>query len=508
MKFRTIAGAILAGLIATLLIAGVGALLGPTWEPRSFESTLVIESADTAIGGAIETAPPGTYEFSSRVEALEVAEGVSERVQIRTPIGAGSELPAVVFLHGAGTADYLGFSQQAEDLASAGIVTVVADKRLDNYSVQSRDYVISADDYYAGVALAASLPEVDPARVGIYGESEGAYIAPVLAVNYPDDVNFVVLVSAPVVPPRSQGAYASHTYLTATGVPQDVFRLIPRALGAQIPLGWLNYVDFDPAPYQQRMTQPTLVVYGTADNSMPQAQGAAQIIDDLAVAQNDAVTVRFYEGANHGIRIGDGSGPLADNFSRDLARWVNGLPETGSAAPQVAGATPNQVVWADPPRPAPAILSGNLLLVAHLLWPVMLLFSAGAGIVLLGRVRRNGDSVAANMRLPVLLGLAAALALIAWYVWVSYVRDIGALAMSYQQNPDVTFGGYRAENAVALAAAFVLGFAIYHWFVRYRAGERLSTLGRVSAYSAAIATTGLLVLASYWSGFPTFGWGT
>ncbi|HZK06100.1 MAG TPA: acyl-CoA thioester hydrolase/BAAT C-terminal domain-containing protein [Actinomycetaceae bacterium] len=505
------AAAIGAGLMTAVLISAAGAVLGPTSKPRPYDGRVRPETSDTSIGGDFDTTPIGTYEIETTITELELAPGVVVSARIRAPIDAGEGLPAVVFLHGAGTQDSLGFTLQAEALASAGIVSVVAEKRQDNYSVKSRDYIGSAADYHRGVDLARSLPQVDPDRVGIYAESEGAYIAPVLASEY-EDVAFVVLVSAPVVPPRLQGTYAVHTYLTETHVPPDLFRLIPRALGAEFPFGWMaDYLDFDPQEYQQRITQPVLVVFGTGDHSMPQAQGTSQIRADIAVAGNDAFTARFYEGANHGIRIGDGTGPLAPHFAEDLARWINGLPESATAGPEVAGAVANQPIWADPPDRPPALLSGNLLVVTHAIPPVVLLVGAGTGVAAAVRAvrrRRRGLTVEGVHRLPVLLGASGVLAVATWYIWINYVGDIAELALSYQQDPDVTFGGYRTENQVALASAFTLGVAGFHWIHGARKGARLSTLGRVAAVSTAVGTAGLLVLASYWSGFPTFGWGS
>ena len=46
---------------------------------------------------------------------------------------------------------------------------------------------------------------------------------------------FSVLVSAPVVPPRQQAAFAVDSYLRNTDVPQAVFRAIPRAVGLRVP---------------------------------------------------------------------------------------------------------------------------------------------------------------------------------------------------------------------------------------------------------------------------------
>ena len=83
-----------------------------------------------------------------------------------------------------------------------------------------------------------------------------------------------------------QAAFAVDQYLRNTGVPDQVFRAIPRAVGMQLPGGGFEYVDFDVAPYQRQMTQPVLAVYGTADQSMPIIQGAEQLIRDIAIAGN------------------------------------------------------------------------------------------------------------------------------------------------------------------------------------------------------------------------------
>lgn len=512
--------AALAGILLTVLIAVAGSLLGPSWQPRPYEP-VPPATADTSVPSSRPLPSVGTYPTTTERAPLELAPGVEVTVRTTAPVGAPGPVPAVVFLHGAGSHTSEGFAEQARDLASAGIVAVVPDKRMDTYSTAHRDYVASAADYHRSIEVAASLPGVDPDRIGIYAESEGAYIAPVLAAEY-EEVDFVVLVSAPVVPPRQQAAYAVHTYLEATGVPPALFRLIPRAFGGEFPFGVLGYADFDPQPYQQRLTQPLLVVYGTADNSMPHAQGAAQLIGDAAVAGNQEVTVRFYAGANHGIRHGSITDPLVPGFTEDLSRWINGLPGTAQAEPQVAGDLPNQHIWAEaPPRPI-ALLSGDLLVVSHVLPPLTLLIGAVLGMVAmvrsarLGRLRREVDvsgkvSSAVggrrhNRLIPVYLAAAAVLAAATWYVWINYVLDIAGLATTYQQDHAISFGGYEAENQVAGAAAFALGVALFAWYRQVRLGARYGLLARTAAAAVAAGTLGLLLLASYWSGFPTLGW--
>ena len=119
-------------------------------------------------------------------------------------------------------------------------------------------------------------------------------------------------------------------------MPHGVFRAIPRAVGMSIPGGGFEYADFDVTPYQRRMHQPVLVVYGTGDISMPTIQGAQQVIDDTALAGNGDVTVRYYAGANHGIRV---DGVVDADFLRDLSGWVLGLPATAAVRSRASPAT-------------------------------------------------------------------------------------------------------------------------------------------------------------------------
>lgn len=485
-----------AGTILALSLAGLGGIAGPRFDPQPVTDAPVPSTSVTAIGSDAVTAPVGTYEVTSDFYAIEVADGVTVTARVRTPVGAPGDLPAVVFVHGAGTADYLGFPQQAEALASAGIVTVVPDKRMDTYTLTDRDYVASATDYHASVDFAQALPGVDPGRVGVYAESEGAYIAPVMATEF-DDVAFVALVSAPVVPGRQQGAYAAATYLENTGVPDLVYRAIPRLAGAEAPFGWFAYADFDVQPYQQRMTQPLFIAYGTGDASMPAAEGTAQLISDLAVAGNHQVTARFYENANHGLKMGDMHGPLADGFATDLARWINGQPETAAAAPQIAGAAPNQPLSAAPEPAAPWYQSGiTLVLGVGMALGAMALGGAAA---LVAGVRRG------SLR-PGDLGRrvagAAGLTLLTWGLYGYYLKQTAALAFGYQTNTAFTYGFLPVVHAVAAAAAVAVGAAGIHLLDLRRAGERSRDPGAIAGGFTLAGALVLLTLGAYWGAFP------
>jgi dienelactone hydrolase len=491
VRNRTVSGTV----VGAVVLAVLGALMGPQWAPAPMTDPLTVQAASTAVAGA-RTAGP----FEVRAEVVRVElDGAAVDARLLRPVGVAGDVPGVVFVHGAGTGRYAdAFVAQATALAEAGVATLVPDKRLDTYSARHRDYVAMADDYLRSFDALRSVPGVDPGRVGVYAESEGAWIAPVMAAERPE-VAFVVLVSAPVVPPRQQAAFAVDQYLRNTGVPQQVFRAIPRAVGMSLPGGGFEYADFDVAPYQRRMTQPVLVAYGTADASMPLVQGAEQIIRDLAIAGNAAYTVRYYRGADHGIRV---DGTVAPAFLTDLTGWVEGLPGTATSWPRVAGAQPEQQYWAGP-VPQPRWLGdGDLLLVLVVgAVGVVVLLPLGRG-VLVGVRRLRGrpaghpqDAVLARW-LAVLSGVTVAtVGALAWYL-VAVAR----LALGYERNGWVVQGGWLAVRVLGLAAVVAAAAVVARLRRLRESGEPLAhgVLGHAVLWGTCAACAALLVVLAYW----------
>ncbi|MCV2393925.1 prolyl oligopeptidase family serine peptidase [Actinotalea sp. M2MS4P-6] len=488
-------------LTSALVVVGLGvlgAVSGPGWDPVPMTATIDVASPDTAIDGADDMDPIGTYEVESTVITVELA-GTSVEAQITQPIGAPGDRPGVVFVHGAGTGKFTdAFVDQARALASAGIVTLVPNKRLDTYSTRSRDYVAMANDYLRSVDALRAWPGVDPSRVGVYGESEGCWIVPVMAADNPS-VAFTALVAAPVVPPREQAAFAVDSYLRNTGVPEDVLRAIPRFVGMEFPGGGFSYADFDVEAFQQRMRQPVMIVYGTGDSAMPTVQGALQVIDDVTTAGNPDWTVRYYEGADHGIRVDD---VVVHDFLRDLAVWVSGLPETGDVAPRIAGAEPYQRFLAAPVERPRWYAEGDLL-VAYLVLVVVALVT-GPVVWVARRLRgRRTKALADGVVLP--LVVMAVSAVLSFLGFVVYLLVVANLAQNYRTSTIVVQGGWLAVRLLALAsviAGVVLAYRIKDG--RRRSGKPAArTAGGYWCLSGSLVGSGiLLVLLAYWNVFP------
>nr|WP_297426863.1 alpha/beta hydrolase [uncultured Actinotalea sp.] len=485
---------------AVVVLALLGQVAGPAWDPVPLTRTIDVATPDTRMGGMPSTDPVGTYDVAESVVTVPLA-GAEVEAMVREPLGADGDRPGVVFVHGAGTGRFeQAFVAQAEALASAGVVTMVPNKRLDTYSTRERSYVGMANDYLRSVELLRALPGVDPGRVGVYGESEGAWVVPVMAADNPS-VAFAVLVAAPVVPPRQQAAFAVDSYLRATGVPVELLRAIPRMVGMDFPGGGFDYVDFDVQPFQQRMRQPVLVVYGTGDAAMPTVQGALQVLDDLEVAGNDTWTVRYYEGADHGIKV---DRRLVPEFARDLATWIHGLPGTATSPPRIAGAEPYQRFVAAPVERPRWFAEGDLLVAGIAASFVALL--VGPAVWLLRRVRRRTEPVlAAGVRVPLVVmaaGCAVTLVLL-----VAYLLVVANLAQNYRTAPLLVQGGWLALRLGGIAAVVAGVVLVYRMLDGRRRGgvpAATSVAGEVTLASAVGGSVMMLLLLAYWGVFPPF----
>lgn len=491
--------------IGLLLLAVLGAVTGPQWDPVPLTDPIQVQSTSTVIGHA---PAEQHYQVRTRIVTVQLDGGTVE-AQISEPIGAPGRRPGVVFVHGAGTGKFtVAFLAQAHALAAAGIVAMVPNKRLENYTTRYRNYVSMAGDYLRSVDLLRTQPDVDPTKVGVYGESEGGWITPVMATEDPR-LAFVVLVSAPIVPPRQQAAFATDNYLRRTGVPDGVFRAIPRAVGITPPGGGFDYVDFDVAPYLRAMHQPVLVVYGTADASMPIVQGAQKVIEDTAIAGNEDYTVRYYAGANHGLRV---NGAVSPAFLRDLTDWVGGLPTTSAAWPRIAGAQPTQTYEAGP-VPVPRWLSDGDVIVGTVVGSVVLI-AAGAALELVSATtlraanrtrRRRGRPPLRSQRLAP--GLAAPLAAVgagtvaAMVALVWYLVTVAKLAVSYEQDAWVVTGGWIAERVLGIAVVVAVVVLLDRMqSVRRVPGARLArgTLASLVLWLPLTGAAVLLGVLAYW----------
>lgn len=489
--------------IILILVLGLwGTWAGPGWNPQPMQSLIVPERDDTAITTLWDSPTLGSYEVSLEVTEVTLRDGTVVPATIRRPVGFDGVAPGVVFIHGTGTDSHTNFEREASALTSAGIVTIVPDKRTTDYSTTHRDYPALADDYEDVFENLIMRPGVDPRHSGIYAVSEGCFIAPIIAARN-SHVGFVALISAPVLPIREQGAMAADTYLRNLGAPERFIGVIPRLVGQDFGADTFKYIDFDVSKYQRQMDMPVIMLYGTGDMSMPTIQGPQILRDDLARNGNHDFTVRYYGGADHGLQI---DGVLVANAMRDTADWINGLPQTADAVPHIAGEQPTQTYQAGSVDQPHWFASGPFAVWTFIVGLVLTL--AGIILTILGAIRIRSWRLWDFCGCGPTVSFASLAVIFSWGAAVAYVAAIAILALSYQQNRFIVQGGWLAVQAIAFIAAWMVVRVPFAWHGAHypKDGSRAHALSGLANVIVVVSFVGQLMLLfalAYWGFYPS-----
>lgn len=253
-------------------------------------------------------------------------------------------VPAVVLVTGSGPHDrnetmsgHQPFLVLADTLTRAGYAVLRTDDRgvggtggnLD----QSR-YGDLAADIEAGLGYLRGRPEIDSARIGLFGHSEGGYLAPLVAARSENDVAFVISMAGPAITGTEIALDQSTRVFTMAGATPEQLdahraflldwtaalragqltkaarlaetynRSLPDGLrAASEPLTTQNtpymaaLVSYDPAPALASLRMPVLAFFGTRDVQVVAEQNAEPMRTLLAGGPD--ATVRVFEGLNH-----------------------------------------------------------------------------------------------------------------------------------------------------------------------------------------------------------------
>jgi len=264
---------------------------------------------------------------------------------------------ALVALHGAGhgTRDLFLYEHLHELLPPAGIGVVTFDRRGEGDSTgdSSRGrFQLQVED---ALAVRESL---DVERVGMWGFSQGGWIAP-LAAAESERVAFVVGVASTGVTPSAQMMYATERQLRLAGfgtdvvtraldlrqrfedsvhdrpVDEDALRadllaaldedwfghlwLPPTTLDDEGKRLWIEEMDFDPEPIFARVRVPALLFFGGRDSWSP----IPASLDAWRRARGDEAEVVVIPDAEHDMTLPDGT--IAPEYERKLVDWLTDL---------------------------------------------------------------------------------------------------------------------------------------------------------------------------------------
>jgi uncharacterized protein len=277
------------------------------------------------------------------------------------PRPSGKRRPALVMLEGAGNRGRQELQPAAEAFARRGVITLIYDKRTVGYSLLRRDYGLLAADAVAAVALLATRRDVDPSRLGLWAQSEGAYVAP-LACLRSSAVKFVITVGAVGVTPAVQTAWGYDQFFRQAGVAAGLPHTLEiTALRTMIGAGLFPEANFDPAPAWQQLRQPVLAEWGEFDRVALPRESSTTIEEALRRGGNSRYTMRFISGVRHNLNLtADGGFDRITSLPADYGayerHWIDDLART---EPSRLGTPPTT----ETPPPVLASLSGVAALV-------------------------------------------------------------------------------------------------------------------------------------------------
>ncbi|MER7670647.1 alpha/beta fold hydrolase [Kitasatospora sp. NPDC096128] len=353
--------------------------------------------------------------------------GPSLNATILSPLDGARRHPAIVLVQGAGPGARGQYRTEAEAMARAGFVVLSYDKRTVGYSQTQRSYRLLADDALAAVQTLRTSPGVDPDRVGLWGFSEGGWVAPLAAAQSPD-VKFLVLVGASGVSPARAQAWYLTNKLRRTGVRGSMLGPIAQS-GTRLmaDAGLFPEADHDAAGALARLQQPVLALWGGQDHQEPPLESSRILQDALRQAGNNRSTIHFFPDAEHKLHTTtdgfDRGADLTPGYVPLMARWVADLPDV---APSADTGTPPRQDFASPElAPAPWYRTYGVQLA--LLLVLLTSFTTYPLVALLRRLRgrRTAPPAALSARLLSATGAVATLGFTLYLLYVQATMDAG-----------------------------------------------------------------------------------
>lgn len=219
---------------------------------------------------------PRGYDARARLVAdavracSEADEGSVEFAGLRGELLLPSARPphrAVLLLPGSGDAGRDELRSEAEELVRRGFAALIFDKRRGDPGYAR----LTAD---ARAAIATLAKRKDVGAVALLGFGEGGLVAARAAAGN-DDVAAVVAVSPPGLPELTRQDWATRNALDASGTSAvtTMYRLAADSHRGDL--------TADPADSWRRVRQPTLVIWGGRDRTLPARDSAIAVRDAL-----------------------------------------------------------------------------------------------------------------------------------------------------------------------------------------------------------------------------------
>ncbi|HMO12467.1 MAG TPA: alpha/beta hydrolase [Actinotalea sp.] len=261
---------------------------------------------------------------------------------VRVP-GVATPLPGVVLVDGSGDGDRHDWGGWPQWLGDAGSVVLRHDKPGCGGSPghwTEQTLVDRAEETLAAVRVLGHHPGTAGQPVGLYGISQGGWVALLAAAMDPGSVDFVICHSGPGTTPAQQERERQESWLRAGGHDEQAVAealawvdtradLLRRGVAPAEVLArqaqfadraWADVVlpvydspenlrfvsgllDFDPTAVMPQVSCPVLALFGAADSVIPVPVSVAAFATHLPPHPGHGVAV--FPGADHGLFVAD-----------------------------------------------------------------------------------------------------------------------------------------------------------------------------------------------------------
>lgn len=328
-----------------------------TWTQGGTSFPLTLKRTLKPPAPARPQTPTTPYPYREEAVSYEsLSSGIRLAGTLTIPSGK-DPFPAVLLISGSGPQDrdetvfgHKPFLVLADYLTRRGVAVLrVDDRGVGGSTGSTAESTIRemTEDVLAGVRFLKGRSEVNPARIGLIGHSEGGLIAP-LAAARSKDVAYIGLLASPGLPGDEILLRQTVDVLQSTGTSEaDIERtrslnarvyaamreesdsaalaqraraILTEALAAQSPEAqrqagmqadidrqvglitsrWFRtFVVYDPRPALRSVTCPVLVLHGEKDIQVSAGDNQKEILQALAEGGNNRVTASILPGLNH-----------------------------------------------------------------------------------------------------------------------------------------------------------------------------------------------------------------
>ena len=276
--------------------------------------------------------------------------------------------PLIIVAHtsSAATRDSEVYQHLIEVLPKNGIGIFIFDRRGSGHSsgnFENASFLDLASDIIASINLLKQRNDIDSSKIGIWGLSQGGWIAPLVA-SLSEDVSFIIPISSSGVSPAEQMNYSAEFELRDNGFSEEKINLMLNIrksvneyfrgekdyspvlnevnlvrsedwfkfayLDGELPKNptetkWFQELDFTPIPIIKKINIPVLLLYGEKDPWVP-IQKSIGIWKEYGPKD---LIIHQIKDANHFMRsitksgLKKDTGIISKEYIEILLHWLN-----------------------------------------------------------------------------------------------------------------------------------------------------------------------------------------